>query len=170
MLIAIGATSEINITGVAETLKELAFDAQLLPLNMGLEEQMFGFDQLTEGARKKAQQALDLQKADMGIGIENGLVQIEANGWFDFVCVVAITQEKKEAIGFGLGFFIPDWVVNEIKEKNTKLSDIIDRLSKGKDKDALQYFSNHALTREDALKRTIMGALSKIINQDRYHL
>jgi non-canonical (house-cleaning) NTP pyrophosphatase len=170
MLIAIGTTSEINITGVAETLKELAFDAQVLPLNIGLEEQTFGFDQLTEGARKKAQQALELQKADMGIGIENGLVQIGASGWFDFVCVVALAQENKESIGFGVGFFIPDWVVSEIKEKNTKLSTIIDRLSEGKDKDPLQYFSNHTLTREEALKRTLVGALSKIINHDRYHL
>ncbi|GEM_PF-5612770 len=170
MLIAIGVTSEINTSGVAETLKELAFNAEVLPLNMGLEEQVFGFDQLTEGARTKARQALELQKANMGIGIENGLVQIEANGWFDFLCVVALTEENKESIGFGVGFSIPDWVVNEIKEKKIKLSTIIDQLSGGKDQDPLLYFSNHTLTREDALKRTLIAALSKIINQDRYHL
>lgn len=170
MLIAIGATSEIDITSITATLKELALDGEVFTLNIGLEEQTFGFDQLVKGARAKAEQALALQKADLGIGIENGLVQIEASGWFDFICVAAITQDGKESIGFGVGFFIPDWVVNEMKEKNTKLSEIIERLSEGKDQDPLQYFSNHTLTREDALKRTVIGALSKIVHADKYHL
>jgi non-canonical (house-cleaning) NTP pyrophosphatase len=153
MIIAVGATSEIKTQAVEETLATLVPEAQILTLNMGVEEQVFGFDQITQGAQKKAQQALELQKADMGVGVENGLVQIEANGWFDFLCVIAVTSEQKESISFSNGFFIPDWVVNEIKEKQTKLSTIIDRLSAGKDQDPLVYFSNHMLTRRTQKNR-----------------
>jgi non-canonical (house-cleaning) NTP pyrophosphatase len=170
MIIAVGATSEIKTEAVQETVKTLFPESQVLLLNMGLEEQVFGFDQLAQGANAKAQQALELQKAYVGIGIENGLVKIEASGWFDFVCVAALTADAKTSIGFGAGFFIPDWVVSEIKEKKAKLSEIIGRLSAGSDQDPVGYFSNHMLTREDELKRTVLGALSKIVNPDRYHL
>ncbi len=170
MIIAVGATNEVKMQAVEETVKTLFPEGQVLLLNMGVEDQLFDFDQVTQGANAKARQALDLQRADMGIGIENGLVKIEASGWFDVICVAALTADGKTSIGFGAGFFIPDWVVNEIKEKKTKLSEIISRLSAGGDQDPVGYFSNHMLTREDELKRTVLGALSKLVNPDRYHL
>lgn len=170
MIIAVSVTSAIKVNAVEEVIKELAPEGEILRLNAGEEEQVFGFDQVAEGARKKARQALELQKADMGIGVENGLVQIGTNGWFDSVCVVVLTKEEKESVNFGAGFFVPDWVVNEIKEKNVKLSTIIHRLSGGTDDEPLRYFSNGKLTREDTLRNVIIGALSKVVNHERYHL
>jgi len=170
MIIAVSSTSAIQPGAVEELLKELPLEGEVLRLNAGEEDQVFGFDKLVEGARTKAQQALDLQKADIGIGVENGLVQVNASGWFDAVCVAALTKEQKESVNFSVGFLIPDWVVNEIKQKNAKLSTIIERLSGGKESEPIRYFSNGTLAREDTLRNVLFGALSKIVNHDRYHL
>jgi len=170
MITAVSSTNAIRADSVEQLLKELPLEGEVLRLNAGEEEQVFGFDKLVEGARTKAQQALELQKADLGIGVENGLVQIDGSGWFDALCVVALTKEQKESVNFNVGFLVPDWVVNEIKEKNAKLSTIIERLSSGKESEPIRYFSNGMLAREDTLRNVLFGALSKILNHERYHL
>ena len=170
MIIAVGATNEIKTNAAEETVKSLVPEAQVLLLNMGVEDQIFGFEAITMGARTKAAKAMEFQKADIGVGIENALVQIESSGWFDIICVATITAEGKDSISFSAGFFIPDWITNEIKEKQTKISEIIGRLSNNADHDPVAYFSNHMLTREDELQRTVLGAFAKIVNHDRYHL
>lgn len=169
MIIALSATDAISANAVEGFLKALPLEGDLLRVNAGEEDQVFGFAGLLEGARTKARHALDFQKADMGIGIENGLVQLEGNGWFDFLCVAVRTKDGRESVNFSGGFSVPDWIVREMKEKNAKLSTIIRRLSRGNERDPLRYFSKGMLAREDSLRSVMLGALSKIVHREQYH-
>ena len=173
MKIAIGTTSELKIRACKEALSKLGIESELLAVKAQsvVPDQPFGFEQITQGAKNRAVEALKLtENADFSIGIENGLAKVDEIGqWFDIPCVCIVTKEGDESYSFGSAYFVPDWMIDKIKEENTELGFIIQELDGEAEKDPIGYFSSGKFKREEILTQAIICALVKVIKKEKYN-
>ncbi|MEX0931852.1 MAG: inosine/xanthosine triphosphatase [Candidatus Paceibacterota bacterium] len=169
MRVAIGTTSELKIRSLENALYKLQIKAEIhsIKTDSGVSNQPFGYKETTQGAKNRAKHALESDSFDIGFGIENGLIEIEGN-FFDIACVCIKTKEGEESISYSSGYFTPQWIVEEIKEKHTDYGHITQRLSGDTDKDPIKYFSGGKVKREELLSQAIEIALIKILNKARY--
>lgn len=116
MLIALGTTSEDKKTILLSVLQTLNLDIKIQPVEVesGISDQPM--DELTTiiGARNRAKAALISVDADMGIGLEGGLSEI--NDELYLVCVAVIKVKEKEYLGISSKLVLPTEVSNEIKQ------------------------------------------------------
>ena len=169
MKIAIGTTSELKVRALKSALDQFGVEAEIMPIKVdsGISHQPFGYEETIKGARNRAKEALDKLSPDISVGVENGLIEIEKN-YFDVAYVCVISKENEESISFSAGLPIPQWMIDEIKEKNTEGGEITKRLSGDTEKDVGKYFSNGKIKREELLKDAILLALLKILNKEKY--
>lgn len=172
MKIVVGTTSELKQRACKEALSRLGIDGEITSIktNSSVSEQPFGYDEITKGARNRAKEALRLiEDAEISIGIENGLIKIDQiNQWFDMPCVCILSKDGKEFFSFGTGYFIPEWMVEKVKNSNTDLGFIIQELDPEAEKDPIGYFSSGTFKREEILTQAIICALVEMSNLQNY--
>lgn len=169
MKIAIGTTSELKARALKNALDKLEIKAEIMPtkIDSGISKQPFGYKEMVKGAKNRAEEAFKKTHSDLVMGVENGLVDIEGN-FFDIACAYIISKNGEESVAFSSGIFIPKWMIDEIKEKDTEVGEITKRLSGDNEKDGFKYFSNGAIRREESLSQAILLALVKIFNREKY--
>lgn len=169
MKISLGTTSELKIRAVKCAFAKFEIDEELFPVEVvsGVSKQPFGFQEIITGSRNRASSALMEMDADLSIGIENGIVEIEGN-FYDLAGICIIEKNKSESLNFSAGMPVPEWAIAEIKANDSELGLITQRLSHGADKDPMNYFSNGKIKREEVLSQAIILALAQIFNKNNY--
>lgn len=169
MKVAIGTTSELKVRALKSALDGVQVEAEVVPIktDSGISKQPFGYEEMVKGAKNRAKEALEKADSDLAVGVENGLVEIEGN-FFDIACAYIISKNGEESMAFSSGISIPQWVIDEIKEKDTEVGEITKRLSGDDEKDGFKYFSNGAIKRDESLSQAILLALMKIFNGEKY--
>jgi inosine/xanthosine triphosphatase len=169
MKIGIGTTSELKIRALKEALEKLGIEYDVVPMktDSGISNQPFGYEEIIKGANTRAKKVLDELNADIGVGIENGLVEIGEN-YFDVACIFVISKDGETSTAFSSAILMPKWIIEEIKEKNTEVGEITKRLSGDPEKDGFKYFTNGVITRKEALIPAIVFAFAKILNKEKY--
>ncbi len=169
MKIAIATASELKIRALKEALRILNIEAEILSgkTSSGVPEQPIGYEETSNGAHNRLMQCKEKFDPDIAVAIESGLIPIQES-YFDIACVHVISKEGKESIAYSSGYFVPDWIVQEVKQNNTDIGVVAQRLSGGVDKDPLNYFSKELIKREDLLSQAIVLALVKLLHEDKY--
>ncbi|MDQ5969065.1 MAG: inosine/xanthosine triphosphatase [Patescibacteria group bacterium] len=169
MKIAIGTTSELKVRALKSAVVQIDLDAEIIPhkTDSGVSVQPFGYDEIILGATNRAMQCKKDLDCDISLSVESGLVKI-GDDYFDIACVCAISKDGNKSFTYSAGYFVPEWMIREIKENKTELGFITQRLSGDTDKDPLKYFSNNVIKREELLSQAIILAIVKLFNVDRY--
>ena len=169
MNIAIGTTSELKVRALRNAVSRLGIDAEVIPhkTDSKVSSQPFGYDEIILGATNRATQCKNELDADISIAVESGLVQL-GEQYFDIACVCAISKDDRKSFAYSSGYFVPEWMVKEIKESNVELGYMTQKLSGDVDKDPLKYFSHGAIKREELLSQAILLALAKLFNEEKY--
>lgn len=169
MKIALGTTSELKIRALESALQKVDLHSDIIPIktDSGVSDQPFGYEEMIEGAKNRVSGIKTDLDADLYVSIESGLVLIN-NMYFDIACVYCKSREGQESLSFSSGYFVPDWMIDEIKEKNTELGFIIKKLSGDNEKDPINFFSDKIIKREELISQAITIALVKIIDKDKY--
>lgn len=171
MTIGIGTQSAMKIRALEKSLARMEIEAEIVSIkaDSGIPDQPFGYGQIATGARNRAKQVLEEKQTDLGIGIENGLIEVgPVESYFDVACIIILTKDGHEATSFGSAYWVPQFIIDEIKEKGTEFGHIIQRLVGGGEKDPMKYFSNDKLKREEILEQAISIALTQIVYAEKY--
>lgn len=170
MKIVIGTKSELKIRALKNALEKFKFDTEVISIKTesGVSSQPFGYEETIKGAKNRVISVFEKENPDIAVAVENGLISIEG-GHFDIACVYIKTREGDESFAYSSGYFVPGWMIQEIKENKTELGFITQRLSGDSDKDPLKYFSSGKMKREELLSQAIEIALIKIIHKDKYN-
>jgi len=170
MKIAIGTTSELKIRSLKEALRRFDVEAEVVSLKTDskVSSQPFGYDETILGAKNRVKQCQEETNPDIAIAIESGLIEIDGR-YFDIACVYTLSKEGNESMSFSSGFFTPQWIIDEIKEKNTEYGLITQRISGDPDKDPQKYFSGGIIKRDEMISQAIILALTKIFNKEKYN-
>ena len=169
MKIAIGTASELKIRALKDALNILNINAEILSgkTSSGVPEEPFGYEEISQGAHNRLMQCKENFDADITVAVESGLVSI-LGSYYDLACVHVMSKDNTKSTAFSSGYFVPDWMIEEIKEKGGDVGIIAQRLSGGTDKDPLNYFSKELIKREESLSQAILLALVQLLNTDRY--
>lgn len=131
-------------------------------------DQPMGLEQTVQGAVERSKKAHVL--ADMGVGIESGLIQVPgtASGYFD-IHFCAITDDERTTLGSSSGFEYPEDVIEEVK-KGLDIEEVFQKLHGiekiGQKGGAVEYLSAGSLTRIELIEQSVRAAMVPRLHQD----
>ncbi|HUC02256.1 MAG TPA: DUF84 family protein [Candidatus Paceibacterota bacterium] len=154
---------------IEEAVKKLGIDAAIVSgdtFRPSLPAQTFGFEEMFTRARGCAKQAIDLNGADIGIGIENSLsLMYSIHEWYYVIGISIETKDGGHAEGFTPGVRIPLWMMKQVQEDKVKIDSLTSSLA-GED-DPIVYFSGGTLTRKDIMVPALLLAFANLNLQTR---
>jgi len=108
--VRVGTCNPPKLAAVARAFSPFARDVEVEGVDVasGVPEQPVGFDEIVAGARERARAAHASGPCDLAVGIEDGLVVIEALGEEAVnVGAAAVTDGDRVSIGLSSGFAYP---------------------------------------------------------------
>ena len=95
----------------------------------GVSEQPVGYGEITRGARERARQAYRAGPCALGVGIEDGLVEIpEAGGEIFNVGAAVVTDGRREGLGFSALFAYPPACAEPALRERAPIGELFDAL------------------------------------------
>lgn len=126
--VAVGSANPVKLAATRVVLAWAAPAATITPTTVpsGVPDQPFGDEQTITGARNRARAAREALDADLGVGLEGGVVDgphgMRSNAW----CVV-VHRDGREGVGGSLAMPLPDAVARMVRE-GTELGYAMDAL------------------------------------------
>ncbi len=138
----------------------------------GVSDQPVGEEETRRGAVGRAKQALSIENAGWGIGIEGGIMHLEEGVFTTAWCAIA-DQRGNISLGGGLMMPLPPPIVRDL-EAGYELGHATDRLFQVQNSKqaggALGHLSKGLHSRQAAYEAIFTYALSKFLNPELYEL
>ncbi len=114
--IAVGSGNPVKLAAARAVLAWAAPDATVEPcvVPSGVPDQPFGDDETIAGARARAQRAREVADADLGVGLEGGVVD-GPEGMRTCAWCVVVHRDGREGIGGSLAMPLPNAVATMIR-------------------------------------------------------
>lgn len=116
MRIAVGSTNPVKVAAATAVLSGYFPGAQVEAhaVASGVPDQPFGDEQTIAGARARAQRAREVANADLGVGLEGGVVD-GPTGMRTCAWCVIVHRDGREGVGGSLAMPLPDAVAEMIR-------------------------------------------------------
>lgn len=116
MRIAVGSTNPVKVAAATAVLSGCFPGAQVEAhaVASGVPDQPFGDEQTIAGARARAQRAREAADADLGVGLEGGVVD-GPTGMRTCAWCVIVHRDGREGVGGSLAMPLPDAVAEMIR-------------------------------------------------------
>ncbi|MBX3173827.1 MAG: inosine/xanthosine triphosphatase [Gemmatimonadaceae bacterium] len=126
--VAVGSANPVKVAATQAVLAWAApgASAEARPVPSGVPDQPFGDEQTIAGARERARRAREAADADLGVGLEGGVVDGRGGMRTCAWCVV-VHRDGREGVGGSLAMPLPDAVARMIRE-GEELGHAMDRL------------------------------------------
>jgi len=129
MKIAVGSTNPVKVAAVREVLRRVYPQMEMVGLEVdsGVSAQPWGEGAAREGAIRRARRALEGGKAELGVGIEGGVVETE---WGLMTCAwcAIVDAAGRMGLGGGVHLLLPP-SVRPLLEKGAELGEAMDALT-----------------------------------------
>ncbi len=126
--VAVGSANPVKLAAVRAVLAwaapGAAVEARAVP--SGVPDQPFGDEETIRGARARAEAARDAMDADLGVGLEGGVVD-GPDGMRSCAWCVVVHRDGRSGVGGSLAMPLPDTVAQMIRE-GAELGHAMDRL------------------------------------------
>jgi len=128
-LVAVGSTNPVKVGAVRAVLETAAPDAtvQAIVVPSGVPDQPIGDAQTIAGATARAQLAREALDADLGIGIEGGVVECEDGSLRTCAWAVSVGRDGRASVGGSLAMQLPPIVADGVRN-GMELGHAMDRL------------------------------------------
>lgn len=182
LLVAVGSRNPTKVGAVRRTLERVMAE-QLLPITglevrgvavpSGVSDQPVGQEETRQGALERARRVLaELapERAEWGVGIEGGIVQLE-EGLFTTAWCAIVDRHANTSFGGGLIMPLPPPMVRDL-EAGYELGEATDRLYQVQNSKhaggALGYLSKGLHSRQGAYEAIFIYALTSFLNPQLY--
>jgi inosine/xanthosine triphosphatase len=116
--VTVGSTNPVKIGAVRAVLSPLAPGAVIdaVGVSSGVAEQPFGDDETIRGALARAHAARDATGADLGVGIEGGVVEMALHGGLRTCAWAAVVSaDGRSGVGGSLAIALPRAVAEAVR-------------------------------------------------------
>lgn len=115
--IAIGSSNPVKLAAARAVIARAARGATVVPIPVpsGVPDQPFGDEETITGARNRARAAREALDADLGLGLEGGVVD-SPEGMRTCAWCVIVHRDGREGVGGSLAMPLPDAVAKMIRE------------------------------------------------------
>lgn len=126
--VAVGSANPVKLAATRAVLAWAAPTAEVTaaPVPSGVSDQPFGDDETIAGARQRARAAREALDADLGVGLEGGVVD-GPGGMRSCAWCVVVHRDGREGVGGSLAMPLPEAVAQMIRD-GTELGHAMDRL------------------------------------------
>jgi inosine/xanthosine triphosphatase len=173
-VVAIGSRNKAKTMGVRMAFKRFLRDAEFRELDVTakVNVQPMSIDETVMGARRRAELAIKEERADFGVGVEAGLVEL-AEGFFLNVQIAAVVDSKGHlSFGCSSGFPIPASFVAKLKQERGELDRYTHELTgarKVSEEEGIVYrLSKRRLSRVEMTEQCVSMALIPWLNTRLY--
>lgn len=165
--IAVGSHNPAKVQAVKDAYAEE--NVEILPLNVvsNVREQPFSDDETIEGAKNRARNCLNESNAQIGIGLEGGVVQTKHGLFLCNWGALAVRESSDEFIAGGARILLPDAVAKRLlagEELGPVMDEFTNRLGIRKKEGAIGVFTNERITREEMFSHI----MSMLVGQYEY--
>jgi len=170
MKIAIGSQNPVKIEAVKDGLSKAFPRSDFIPVEVesGVPDQPMGDDETTKGAINRAKRAVEATGADIGIGLEGGVVETD-HGMMNTVWVAIVDGKGKISLGGGLHAHLPEQVAVKIR-KGMELGRAMDEMTgkqNTKQKEgAIGILTKGLIDRKDAYESLVRLASTKFVSPE----
>ena len=115
--VAVGSANPVKLGAVRAVLAWATPGASVEPVTVpsGVPDQPFGDDETIRGARNRARAAREAMDADLGVGLEGGVVD-GPGGMRSCAWCVVVHRDGREGVGGSLAMPLPDAVAAMIRD------------------------------------------------------
>lgn len=173
MKIIVGSTNPVKIKAVKYVFSEVYGDvtAEGLQVVSGVSEQPRGDEETIQGARRRAELALESKDdADYGVGLEGGVYELDGKLYECAWCAIEQGDGEK-GLGGGLRFEIPPKVAERIRkgeELGPVMDDFLGRSGVKAQEGAVGVLTKKHVTRESAYNQIVYLALIRFLSPEWY--
>jgi len=177
-ILAVGTRNPVKVSAVTHIVEKLLhekLEVIAVEVSSGVPNQPMGLEQTIRGAVNRAKQAVSsVSSAELGIGIEAGLVKVPETltGYFDIQFAAIADKKGKVTIGCGPGFEYPPKVLSEALGKGKEIGDVMESLTGieniGERIGAVGFLSQGELDRQRLTEQAILMAFIPRINEELY--
>ncbi|MCD6368844.1 MAG: inosine/xanthosine triphosphatase [Thermoproteales archaeon] len=174
MLVAIGSENPVKVKAI-QNVFEYFFDGiafKSLKISTSVEPQPMGLEETLIGAIERALYSLREIKADLGVGIEAGLIKATEplKGFLNQQICAIVDSKGFLTLGFSQPFQTPPQVVEGLlslkaREMEEILEDITGIKGIGEKEGAIGYLTNKLITRYDLCMQAVASALIPRLNR-----
>ena len=125
-----GSLNPVKIAAARAVFDALYGDVVIegLAVASGVADQPWGDDETIRGARTRATRALDATGADIGVGIEGGVVENADGSVRTCAWAVVVSRDGRSGIGGSLAMPLPSVVADRVR-KGQELGHVMDALT-----------------------------------------
>lgn len=127
--VAVGSGNPVKVAAAVAVLRAYFPEAVVAPqvVASGVPDQPFGDEETIAGARERARRAREAADADLGVGLEGGVVDA-ADGMRTCAWCVVVHRDGREGVGGSLAMPLPEGVAAMIRE-GEELGHAMDRFA-----------------------------------------
>ncbi len=115
--VAVGSANPVKLAAVRAVVQGAARDVTVdaVPVPSGVADQPFGDDETIRGARQRARAARNAADADLGVGLEGGVVD-GPDGMRSCAWCVVVHRDGREGVGGSLAMPLPVAVARMVRD------------------------------------------------------
>jgi len=172
MKIAIGSTNPVKIKAVKQVLRPLYPQAKFVNLKIDsqVKPQPLSIKETQLGALNRAKTSLKQAQADMAVGLEGGVFEINQQ-MYNFAWAAIVDKINQTSFAGGMCFPIPPSITKQIKQGG-ELGPLMDKLTGKTDirkkGGAVAVFTDNLTTRQEEYMSLVKMALAKFRRPDLY--
>jgi inosine/xanthosine triphosphatase len=175
MRVGVGSMNEVKVEAVRICFDKFFGGAEIIPVAVKVPPQPIGFEETLRGALIRSLEALRNANADLGIGIEAGLIKVphSITGYVDqHVCAI-IDVEEKVTLGFSMTLELPEVVTRKILSGQAReVEEVMEEVSGireiGRKCGAVGYLTRDHVSRIDLCVQAVTSALIPRLNPQLY--
>jgi inosine/xanthosine triphosphatase len=179
VVVAIGSKNRAKVEGVRRAFTQLFPRAEFrkLDLTKHVKIQPMGLEETVEGARLRAEFAIEEEDADYGVGVEAGIIKLaegeDGQRFFLNVQIAAVVDSAHRlSFGSSSGFPIPSTFVSLLEDTNAELDKFAHELTGAKEiseeEGVVYHLSKGSLSRVDMTQQCVSMALIPWLNRKLY--
>jgi inosine/xanthosine triphosphatase len=170
-LVAVGSLNPVKIGATRETLVRLAPQLRVegVAVPSGVPDQPWGDEETIRGALARAHAARRALDADIGVGIEGGVVEAASGGVRTNAWAAIVTRDGREGVGGSLSMELPADVallVREGKELGHAMDAYAGTHNVKQGVGAVGILTNGLVTRQQAYEVLVAYALAPLLSND----
>lgn len=167
MRVAVGSTNPVKRDAGAGALPGATVES--VGVRSGVSEQPRGHAETREGARNRAERALDSGDGtgyDLGVGIEGGVAEWAGEDGLWLIMWAAATDGTRAGRGAGPSLRLPDGIAARVRageELGPVMDDVLGTEAVARDRGAAGVLTGGVIDRESALGHAVAGALGPFV-------
>jgi inosine/xanthosine triphosphatase len=167
--VAVGSTNPVKVQAARAVVGRLEIAAEIASVSVasGVPDQPWGDDETIRGALTRARAARDAAGADLGIGIEGGVVDGGNGSVRTCAWAAAVTRDGRESVGGSLAMTLPP-AVAELVRGGMELGHAMDALTGSHNVKqgigAVGILTHGLVTRQQAYESLVAYALAPLLD------